>query len=27
VSGYLVLGFLTAIFIQAIISTREGGRS
>jgi hypothetical protein len=27
VSGYLVLGFLTAIFIQAIISGREGGRS
>ena len=27
VSGYLVLGFLTAIFIQAIVSTREGNRS
>lgn len=27
VSGYLVLGFLTAIFIQAIISAREGGRT
>jgi hypothetical protein len=27
VSGYLVLGFLTAIFIQAIISARESGRS
>jgi hypothetical protein len=27
VSGYMVLGFLTAIFIQAIISAREGGRS
>ena len=27
VSGYLVLGFLTAIFIQAIISARENGRS